>query len=473
MEPEEPERVPTAEHRVRGGGRTAGTRRPRDRVWVHLVWEVLLAGAVVLAALAVRAEDAAAFGGDSLRDLLLTVAVGVLLGTAFALSLRAAVPNLAVGATAVAGGALTGWLVTERDYPLLTGALLTLGTAVALGLALTVVVVGFRSPAWAAGLGAALGLYAAVLALAGGQSLPVPGAPDLRPWAWPIVGGALLLSVGGGALGLLPGVRDTVGSYRPDRDPAAGRGSRAGFVAAGALVGSTVLAAGAGLLLALRAGAVIPDDGVTLLAAAAAAALLGGTSAYGRRGGVFGTALAAAFLQLAALWLGLVDAEAWTRPALLGGAIVVGLMVGRLVEAAGSPRLGGDDADDADDAEPEPAPDPYSTEAYTPYGTGTFDRPAYRRDDEPWWPGQAPPPGGQPPFRPDAGEPVSFRPAGPADQGPYRAGTAEQDPYRAGPADQDPNRAGPPEQDPYRAGAGEPTRRWTGPPGEPPGSPPR
>ena len=340
MEPEEPERVPTAEHRVRGGGRTAGTRRPRDRVWVHLVWEVLLAGAVVLAALAVRAEDAAAFGGDSLRDLLLTVAVGVLLGTAFALSLRAAVPNLAVGATAVAGGALTGWLVTERDYPLLTGALLTLGTAVALGLALAVVVVGFRSPAWAAGLGAALGLYAAVLALAGGQSLPVPGAPDLRPWAWPIIGGALLLSVGGGALGLLPGVRDTVGSYRPDRDPAAGRGSRAGFVAAAALVGSTVLAAGAGLLLALRAGAVIPDDGVTLLAAAAAAALLGGTSAYGRRGGVFGTALAAAFLQLAALWLGLVDAEAWTRPALLGGAIVVGLMVGRLVEAAGSAAAG-------------------------------------------------------------------------------------------------------------------------------------
>ena len=225
MEPEEPERVPTAEHRVRGGGRTAGTRRPRDRVWVHLVWEVLLAGAVVLAALAVRAEDAAAFGGDSLRDLLLTVAVGVLLGTAFALSLRAAVPNLAVGAAAVAGGALTGWLVAERGYPLRTGALLTLGTAVALGLALAVVVVGFRSPAWAAGLGRrARPLRGGARPSPAGQSLLVAGAPDLRPWAWPLVGGALLLSVGGGAAG--PAARSA--GHRRQLPPGPGPGRRAG-----------------------------------------------------------------------------------------------------------------------------------------------------------------------------------------------------------------------------------------------------
>ena len=443
MEPEpEPERVPTAEHRmnVRGGALTGrdDARRSRDRIWVHLVWEGLLAAAVVVAVLAVRSEDAAAFSGNGLRDLLVTLAAGVLLGTAFALSLRAAVPNLAVGAAAVTGGALTGWLVAEREYALLTAALLTLGAAIALGLALTVVVVGFRAPAWAAGLGAALGLYAAVLSLTGGRSLLVQGAPDLRRWAWALIGGALLLSVGGGALGLLPGVRDAVGRYRADRDPAAGRGGSAGFVAACALVGSTVLAAAAGLLLALRVGAVVPDDGLTLLAQAAGAALLGGASAHGRRGGVAGTALAAAFLQLAALWLGLVEAEPWTRPALLGGAIVVGLLVGRLVEAAGS---GG--AEDLEEYRPA-EPDPYATESYTPYQTGRLDRPAYRQDDEPWWPGQAPPPTGsslhagpdrQSGSRLDSGQQPTFR-AGAVEQRPYRTGPGEESPYLTGHGDE-------------------------------------
>lgn len=402
MEPE-PERVPTAEHR-----RSAEVPRPRDRVWVHVVWEVLLAAAVVAAVLAVRAEDPAALTGDGLRGLLVILAAGVLLGWAFALSLRAAVPNLAVGAAAVTAGALAGWLVADRGYELRTALLVSLGAAVALGLALAVVVVGFRAPAWAAGLGAALALYAAVLSLTGGQSLLVEDAPDLRRWAWPLAGAAVLISVGGGVLGLFPGVRAALGRYRPTGDPAGGRGGGAGFVAACALVGSTTLAAAAGLLLALRVQAVMPDDGLTLLAQAAAAALLGGTSAHGRRGGVLGTALAAAFLQLAALWLGLVEAGSWTRPALLGGAVAVGLLVSRLVEAAGSRRAAPEpeqDADsdgDRDDGPPGTEPDPYSTEAWEPYSTGSF-TPAssYRPGADPWWPNQAPAgePTPPPPFR--------------------------------------------------------------------------
>ena len=64
---------------------------PRDRVWVHAVWELLLAAGVGGAVLAVRAEDRAALTGTGLRDLLVLLAAGVLLGSAFALSLRAAV----------------------------------------------------------------------------------------------------------------------------------------------------------------------------------------------------------------------------------------------------------------------------------------------------------------------------------------------------------------------------------------------
>ena len=371
---------------------------PRDRMWVHALWELMLAAGVVGAVLAVRAEDAAALRGDSLRDLLVLLAAGVLLGSGFALSLRAAVPNLAVGAVAVAAGTLTGWLVVERGYELWVAVLVALGAAVALGIALAVVVVGFRTPAWAVGLGAALGLYAAVLSMGAGRSVLVEGGPDLRRWAWPLAAGAVALSVLGGALGLSPRLRAALGRYRPTGDAAVGRGRAAATTAAAALVGSTVLAAAAGLIIALRLRAVVPDDGLTLLAQAAGAALLGGTSAYGRRGGLFGTVLAAGLLQLTALWLGLVEAEPWTRPALLGAAILVGVLVGRLVEAAGSSRPPPEPLDEDDGAGPETEMwDPYSTGGFTPERTGSFTpASAYRPDAEPSWPGQAPAPGADP-----------------------------------------------------------------------------
>lgn len=371
---------------------------PRDRVWVHAVWELLLAAAVVGAVVAVRAEDADALTGGGLRDLLVLLAAGVLLGSAFALSLRAAVPNLAVGAVAVTAGVLTAWLRVEHGYGLWVAVAVTLGAAVALGIGLAIVAVGFRTPAWAVGLGAALGLYAAVLSLSAGRSLLVEGGPELRDWAWPLAIGAAVLSVLGGVLGLAPRTRAAVGRYRPVGDPAAGRGRGAAGTAAAALVGSTLLAAGAGVVIALRLRAVVPDDGIMLLAQAAAAALLGGTSAYGRRGGLFGTVLAAGLLQLAALWLGLVEAEPWTRPALLGGAILLGLIVGRLIESAGSTAPDEPEPDGDDDGGPETQMwDPYATGSFRPEETGSFTPAAsYRPDAEPFWPGQAPAPGREP-----------------------------------------------------------------------------
>ena len=381
----------------------AAHRRPvaRDRLWPHVVWEIVLAAGVVAAVFAVRHEDQGALSGAGRDNLLVLVSAGILLGSAFALSLRAAVPNLAVGAVAVVAGVLTAWLQAEHGYELRIAALIALGGAVALGLVTAFVVVGFRLPGWAVGLGAALGLWAAAQSLSAGRTLTLDGVPNLRDWAWPLAIGAAALSIIGGVLGLLPRARLTLGQYRPSGDPAAARGSRAGLTATAALIGSMLLAAGAGLILAMRVRTAVPDDGFTLLGVAAAAAFLGGTSAYGRRGGVFGTVLAAGFLQLATLWLRLVDAGAWTRPALLGGAIVLGLLVGRVVEAAGSTEPPPDDADE--DAGPE-------TQLWDPYGTGSFARPgtdpyptggftpaaSYREGAEPYWPGQAPAPEGEP-----------------------------------------------------------------------------
>jgi len=381
----------------------AAHRRPvaRDRLWPHVVWEIVLAAGVVAAVFAVRHEDQGALSGAGRDNLLVLVSAGILLGSAFALSLRAAVPNLAVGAVAVVAGVLTAWLQAEHGYQLRVAALIALGGAVALGLVTAFVVVGFRLPGWAVGLGAALGLWAAAQSLSAGRTLTLDGVPNLRDWAWPLAIGAAALSVIGGVLGLLPRARLTLGQYRPSGDPAAARGSRAALTATAALIGSMLLAAGAGLILAMRVRTAVPDDGFTLLGIAAAAAFLGGTSAYGRRGGVFGTVLAAGFLQLATLWLRLVDAGAWTRPALLGGAIVLGLLVGRVVEAAGSTEPPPDEADE--DAGPE-------TQLWDPYGTGSFARPgtdpyptggftpasSYREGAEPYWPGQAPAPEGEP-----------------------------------------------------------------------------
>jgi ribose/xylose/arabinose/galactoside ABC-type transport system permease subunit len=386
------------------GMEPAAHRRPvaRDRLWPHIVWEIVLAAGVVVAVFAVRHEDRQALSGAGLDNLLVLVAAGILLGSAFALSLRAAVPNLAVGAVAVVAGVLTAWLQAEHGYELRIAVLITLGGAVALGLVTALVVVGFRLPAWAVGLGAAFGLLAAAQSMSGGRTLTLDGVPNLRDWAWPLAIGAAALSVLGGVLGLLPRARLTLGQYRPAGDAAAARGSRAGLTATAALVGSMLLAAGAGLILAMRVRAAVPDDGFALLGTAAAAAFLGGTSAYGRRGGVFGTVLAAGFLQLAALWLGLVEAQPWTRPALLGGAIVLGLLVGRVVEAAGSTEPPPSD-EAGEDAGPE-------TQLWDPYGTGSFARPgtdpyatggftpaaSYREGAEPYWPGQAPAPEDEP-----------------------------------------------------------------------------
>ena len=402
----------------------AAHRRPvaRDRLWPHVVWEIVLAAGVVAAVFAVRHEDPRALSGAGLGDLLVLVAAGILLGSAFALSLRAAVPNLAVGAVAVVAGVLTAWLQARAR---LRAADRRAGHARRGGRARAgdgVVVVGFRLPGWAVGLGAALGLSAAVLSLSAGRTLTArrrAGPAPTGPGRWPI--GAAALSVARRrARAAAAGPADP-GAIPPGRRPAAGPGQPGGADRRGRAGRLDLLAAGAGLILAMRVRTAVPDDGFTLLGTAAAAAFLGGTSAYGRRGGVFGTVLAAGFLQLAALWLGLVEAEPWTRPALLGGAIVLGLLVGRVVEAAGSSRAAAAGRGRTSDAGPE-------TQLWDPYGTGSFARPgtdpyptggftpaaSYREGAEPYWPGQAPAPeerAGHRPSRPVTSVPTGSRAA--------------------------------------------------------------
>jgi hypothetical protein len=92
------------------------------------------------------------------------------------------------------------------------------------------------------------------------------------------------------------------------------------------------------VLLALHSREVAPtDNGLGLTALALGAALLGGTSVYGRHGGLFGTALAVVGLALLPRYVA-AEHRVVSTFAVAAAAIGVGLLVSRLVEALGRPR---------------------------------------------------------------------------------------------------------------------------------------
>jgi ribose/xylose/arabinose/galactoside ABC-type transport system permease subunit len=311
----------------------------RDRLAVHFAWEAVLLIVLGAGAALVWSRSTDALSGDPLRGQLVIGAGSVLLSTAFALSLRAAAPNLAAGSIAVGAGALTAYLTDAQRLQLGAAIGITAGAALLVGALMGLAVIGLRAPAWAVGIGVATLLAAAATELTGDGGRALPADPDLTRWAWVLFGGAALLSVAGGAFGAAPRVRAVVGRYRPASDPSWPRGSDAGVVAVGALALSALLAAGAGLVFTLRVHSAGPVGNSSLLTtvAAFAAALVGGTSVHGRRGGIFGTVLAASALQMFLLWLALGGVAEWIRVCVVGGAVLLGLAVSRLIEHLGRP----------------------------------------------------------------------------------------------------------------------------------------
>jgi ribose/xylose/arabinose/galactoside ABC-type transport system permease subunit len=356
-------------------------RAPRDRLAIHFGWEVvLLLGGAAVAVLLWRAEPAA-LRGAALRDLYVqTAAIGTV-AVAMALSLRAAVPNLALGPIAFAAAV---FFAENSDRGILVTAGVTALLAAAAGVAMAIVVTAFQVPSWAASLAAGLGLivwiqdHREVVEVVNGAYRPGDHAVY-----W--FAGFVALSLLGGVLGLVPALRRATGRYRPSGDPATrGRGA---VSAALALIGSSVLGAAAGVLLALNSREIAPtENGVGLTALALGAALLGGTSVYGRHGGLFGTALAVVGLTLLSEY-----AAAERRPvgvfAVAAAAIGVGLLVSRLVEVLGRPKRVPEVAppEPAPQYEPEPADDVWGAgqaPIWTPHPAERS--PEDRRWDERW-----------------------------------------------------------------------------------------
>ncbi|MFY1634669.1 ABC transporter permease [Solwaraspora sp. WMMB335] len=316
--------------------------RGRDRLGVHVTWEVILAAVVAGLGYLVYQEDPGVIGAGTL-DRLLAYATGLgLLVLAAGVTLRAGAPNLAIGPVAVAAALHFAENGDNGVVPVLVTAMIW---AVVLGLGTGVLVTGLQVPGWAASL------IAAAVAIVFIQQRPGPvdlqGEYDPAGHALYLFGGFAALAVLGGAFGTIKTIRRTVGRFRPVADPAERRGALAALLTTGATVVSMVFAAVGGVLLAaVGSGPVNPTTGLEWSILAIGAALLGGTSVFGRRGGVFGGLLAVVSVTIFIHYAELRDLDIALYAT---GAVTmaVGLAVTRLIEAYGRPRPA--DHDEVDD----------------------------------------------------------------------------------------------------------------------------
>lgn len=204
------------------------------------------------------------------------------------------------------------------------------------GLALAWAVVVLHVPGWAASLAAAAGVVVWIER----WEVPVAVQADYDPRrnAYYLFAGFAAVAVLLGAFGAIRAVRRLVGRFRPVADPARRRGMAAALVTAAALIASTVLAMLAGVLVAANGtGPVTPTSGLDWTVLAVGVSMLGGTSAYGRRGGIFGALLAVALVVTYLAWAAETGAPT-DRWAVGGTALAGGLLVTRLVETYGRPR---------------------------------------------------------------------------------------------------------------------------------------
>ncbi|MEU4679783.1 ABC transporter permease [Micromonospora sp. NPDC023737] len=304
----------------------------RDRVGVHVGWEIVLLIALAACAWLLWREDPAVLRGAALKSLLVDVAALGLLVLAAGLSLRTAAVNLAIGPVAVAAGL---HFAEQSDRGLVAAVAPAAVVAAVGGLLIALAVVVLHVPGWAASLAAAAG----VIVYIERRSTPVfvQGEYDPRRHAYYFVAGFAAVAILGGFFGAIRAVRRLVGRFRPVADPARRRGVAAAFVTASALIGSTLLAMLAGVLVVANdAAPVVPATGLDWTVLAVGVALLAGTSAYGRRGGIFGTVLA---VGLVSAFLAYAETHGWTvsRWAAGGVALGVGLLVTRLIERYGRP----------------------------------------------------------------------------------------------------------------------------------------
>jgi hypothetical protein len=304
----------------------------RDRIGIHIGWEIILLLAVAAIAFLLYRLDPDSLKRPALDTLLISATSIGLLAMGAGLSMRAAVPNLAVGPIALAAAV---HFAENGDKGLLKAAAPALIVAAVGGLVVAVFVIALHVPGWAASLAAALGLITWIQLRTG----PVTVQGDYNPsnQAFYLFGGFAVLAVVGGALGSVQPIRRTLGRMRPTGDPSVRRGAAAAGPVILALVLSSMFAVAAGILMAAKpTRAVVPTTGLQWTGVAFGVALLAGTSAFGRRGGIFGTLLAATGIALFLDYSARRDLDI-ALFAIGACTIGAGLIVTRLVETYGKP----------------------------------------------------------------------------------------------------------------------------------------
>lgn len=305
------------------------------RLLPYLVWEALLL-LLVLVAAAMVASRSGALGSPGL---LFNIAGVGLLATGLALSLRTGTPNLAVPALAGLSGASYAALL-EAGWSAVPAAIVGVVVVGVCGLLLGLITGLTSLPAWAVSLAGLAGAGAVALAVTEGQHLVVRGAGAPTSGvatAWLLL--FVVVTIGGGLLWQVSAVRTLLAANRSAGEP----GGWSVHRLIGALVGftgSSLLAALSGLVVVTGMRAAAPSGAdLFRLTLVLAVVLLGGVSAFGRRGGIAGTLLATVLLVLVNTKLAMESAPAWISLGLMPAvAIVIGLLVGRLLDFLSGPE---------------------------------------------------------------------------------------------------------------------------------------
>jgi ribose/xylose/arabinose/galactoside ABC-type transport system permease subunit len=265
-------------------GSAADSPARQDHLAAHLVWEAILFGIAILLVIVALAST----HGVHFSDVFQPVGYLGIVAAGLALSLRTGSPNLAVGSIAVFTGVLGAHLASSDHWPLWVAMAVAVVIAAIFGLIAGLVVAGLSLPAWAVTLAVALLLESAAIGVAGDQPLTVAASYSTLLWVAMFV----VISVGGAALWLIPGVHARFSASSNPGAPGQWTGLRAGLGAVAGLTGSSLLAGIGGVALAIFDGAADPvQDGINVTLIALAAVLIGGVSVFGRRAGLLGTAV--------------------------------------------------------------------------------------------------------------------------------------------------------------------------------------
>jgi len=376
--PYQPDAPPTVPFPAGAEAEGHAGRPPRDRVVFQLVWEVVLLLLAANALFMVYQRREEILGdvplADALDEHMTFLAPVLLIALALGLSLRLGAVNLVVPTLAALAASAPELFIGSDPW---IGLGFTAAAAAVATVLFVLLVLLLRVPPWLAGMAVAAGMVALVPLIDGevfGYELSEAASWDSPGGVW-LLGGAAALAVAGGLIGLAPGLRDRMTAVREAVDGSGERDAATVGTFIGGVFASSLLAACAGFLLTvfrdveeqgegMFAFAVLPFGffvGVELFALIVV--FLAGTSPRGRRGGVFGTVLAAVLVwTVYVLWGSFASGEEaglqrWS------GLLAFGLLAFGLVMAAVLDRLGRPKASRPDeDLEPAQEPPPFDSQ---------------------------------------------------------------------------------------------------------------